>query len=65
MTMPITALWLSTASMYDLNAFIDPPESWEVIHALGINGRGDIVAVANDGSEDRIVRLQHKWKPRV
>ena len=51
--------------MYDLNAFIDPPESWEVIHALGINGRGDIVAVANDGSDDRIVVLQHKWKPMV
>ena len=51
--------------MYDLNALIDPPESWEVIHALGINGRGDIVAVANDGNDDRIVVLQQKWKPMV
>ena len=51
--------------MYDLNALIDPPESWEVIHALGINGRGDIVAVANDGTDDRIVVLQQKLKPMV
>lgn len=46
--------------MYDLNAFIDPVSGWEVIHALGINAHGDIVAVANNGSDDRVVRLQHR-----
>ena len=46
--------------MYDLNAFIDPASGWEVIHALGINAQGDIVAVANKGGDDRVVRLQYR-----
>jgi len=51
--------------MYDLNAFVDPSEGWEVIHALGISGRGDIVAVANDGRDDQVVLLQPRQETEV
>jgi probable HAF family extracellular repeat protein len=47
-------------AMRDLNELIPPEAGWELIHALAINDRGDIVAIGHREGEDGIVLL----KPR-
>jgi len=42
--------------MHDLNERIDA-NGWELIHALGINDRGQIVAIGHHDGNDRIVLL--------
>ncbi len=42
--------------MHDLNKCIDA-NGWELIHALGINDRGQIVAIGHHDGNDRIVLL--------
>lgn len=46
--------------LYDLNQFLDAEVDWEVIQALAINSRGEIVGIGTQNGEDRIVLL----KPR-
>jgi len=47
--------------LYDLNEFLDPNENWEVMQAVAINNKGEIIAVASHAEGDRIVVL----KPRT
>jgi probable HAF family extracellular repeat protein len=49
--------------MYDLNALISPDTEYELIHALGINDRGDIVAIAHHDGADRVVLLKRRDQP--
>jgi len=42
--------------MQDLNERIDA-DGWELIYALGINDRGQIVAIGHHDGNDRIVLL--------
>lgn len=48
----------AAGTMRDLNDLIDPTEGWEVIHALGINNRSEIVAVAQRDGLDHVVLLR-------
>jgi probable HAF family extracellular repeat protein len=49
--------------MYDLNALISPDEGYELVHALGINDRGDIVAIGHHDGTDRVVLLKRRHQP--
>jgi len=44
--------------MRDLNALVDRRLGWEIIHALGINNRGEIVAIACRDGVDHVVVLR-------
>jgi probable HAF family extracellular repeat protein len=44
--------------LYDLNEFLDPSAGWELIHAVSINNRGEIVAIGSRDGQDRIVLLR-------
>jgi probable HAF family extracellular repeat protein len=44
--------------MVDLNTLVEP--GWEVVHALAINDRGDIVALANWKERDELVLLRRQ-----
>jgi probable HAF family extracellular repeat protein len=46
--------------MHDLNDLIDADCSWELVQALGINNRGDIVALGHCGDADRVVLLRRR-----
>lgn len=46
--------------LYDLNFLLDPGAGWELIQALAINNRGEIVGIGTQGGEDRIVLLKPK-----
>jgi len=47
-------------AMHDLNDLIDPDAGWELVNALGINNRGEIVAVGHCGDADRVVLLRRR-----
>ena len=47
--------------LYDLNDLLDKAGPWELIQALGINNRGEILGVGARMGGDRIVLL----RPRV
>jgi probable HAF family extracellular repeat protein len=44
--------------LYDLNEFLDPDGGWELIQALAINSRGEIVGIGSQAGEDRVVMLR-------
>jgi probable HAF family extracellular repeat protein len=44
--------------LYDLNDFLDPDAGWELIQALAINNRGEIVGIGSHAGEDRVVLLR-------
>ncbi len=46
--------------LYDLNQFLEPDAGWEVIQALAINSRGEIVGIGSQDGEDRVVLLKPK-----
>ncbi len=46
--------------LYDLNDFLDPEGGWELIQALAINSRGEIVGIGSHEGDDRIVLLRPK-----
>jgi len=46
--------------LYDLNLLLEPGARWELIQALAINNRGEIVGIGSQGGEDRIVLLKPK-----
>jgi probable HAF family extracellular repeat protein len=47
--------------LYDLNSLLDKAGAWEVIQALGINDRGEILGIGAHEGHDRIVLL----RPRI
>jgi len=51
--------------MYDLNALISPDVEYELVHALGINDRGDIVAIGHHDGTDRVVLLRRRQPGRA
>ena len=46
--------------MHDLNSLIEPALGCELIQALGINDRGDIVAIGHWQGSDRVVLLKRR-----
>ena len=46
--------------LHDLNDYLDPACQWELIHAVGINNVGEIIAIGSHAGEDRIVLLRPK-----
>ncbi|HUO26870.1 MAG TPA: hypothetical protein VMU61_14480 [Candidatus Aquilonibacter sp.] len=44
--------------LYDLNTFLEADSGWELIQALGINNRGEILGVGARAGGDRIVLLR-------
>jgi probable HAF family extracellular repeat protein len=50
--------------MRDLNDLIPAGSQWELIQALDINGRGDIVAIAHHDGADRVVLLKRRETER-
>jgi probable HAF family extracellular repeat protein len=44
--------------LFDLNNFLAPDAGWEVIQALAINSSGEIVGIASQAGEDRVVLLR-------
>ena len=46
------------SKLYDLNEFLDPNADWELVQALSINNRSEIIGVACHAGEDRIVLLR-------
>lgn len=46
--------------LYDLNGLLDQGEGWEVIQALSINNRGEILGIGAHAGRDRIVLLRPK-----
>ena len=46
--------------LVDLNDFLDPGAGWELIQALAINNRGEILGIGSNTGEDRIVLLRPK-----
>jgi len=44
----------------DLNDFLDPQAGWEVIQALAINNRGEVLGIGSQAGQDRIVLLRPK-----
>ena len=51
--------------MYDLNDLIDADAGFELVNALGINNRGEIVALGHSGDADRVVLLRRRPLTRV
>lgn len=48
--------------LYDLNSFLDTSAGWEVIQAVGLNNRGEILAIGSHEGEDRIILLRPKLR---
>lgn len=48
------------AKLHDLNAMLEPGTGWELVQALAINNRGEILGVGAREGEDRIVLLRPK-----
>jgi len=46
--------------LYDLNDFLDKADGWELIQALAINNRGEILGIGAHKGRDRIVLLRPK-----
>jgi probable HAF family extracellular repeat protein len=46
--------------LYDLNELLAPDCGWELIQAVGINNRGEIVGIGSQSGQDRIVLLRPK-----
>ena len=46
--------------MHDLNSLIEPALGCELLQALGINDRGDIVAIGHWQGRDRVVLLKRR-----
>ncbi len=46
--------------LYDLNRFLDEVGGWEVIQALALNNRGEILGIGSHDGEDRLVLLRPK-----
>jgi probable HAF family extracellular repeat protein len=46
--------------LYDLNRFLDEAVGWEVIQAVALNNRGEILGIGCHEGEDRIVLLRPK-----
>jgi probable HAF family extracellular repeat protein len=44
----------------DLNELLEPEAGWELIQALAINNRGEIVGLGSQNGRDRIVLLRPK-----
>lgn len=44
--------------LYDLNDFLDGDAGWEMIQALAINTRGEIIGIGSHDGDDRIVLLR-------
>jgi probable HAF family extracellular repeat protein len=45
-------------NLYDLNDFLDPEAGWELIQALAINSKGEIIGIGSQDGEDRVVLLR-------
>jgi probable HAF family extracellular repeat protein len=50
--------------LYDLNDFLDAGTGWELVQALGINNRGEIIAIGSHAGQDRIVLLRPRTEPQ-
>ena len=50
-------------AMRDLNALISPELDCELIYALGINDRGDVLAIGNFEGSDRVLLLKKEPNP--
>lgn len=46
--------------MHDLNDLIAPGAGYELVHALGISNKGDIVALGHRDGADRVVLLKRR-----
>jgi probable HAF family extracellular repeat protein len=46
--------------LHDLNAMLEPGTGWELVQALAINNRGEILGIGARDGHDRIVLLQPK-----
>jgi len=46
--------------LHDLNAMLEPGTGWELVQALAINNRGEILGLGAREGEDRIVLLRPK-----
>jgi len=46
--------------LYDLNGFLDGASGWEVIQALALNNRGEILGIGSHEGEDRLILLRPK-----
>ena len=46
--------------LQDLNAMLEPGTGWELVQALAINNRGEILGLGAREGEDRIVLLRPK-----
>jgi probable HAF family extracellular repeat protein len=46
--------------MHDLNTLIAADAQWELVHALGINDHGDIVAIGHHDGADGVVLLKRR-----
>jgi probable HAF family extracellular repeat protein len=57
------AFLFESGVMHDLNDLITSGSGWELIQALGINDKGDIVAIGHCGGEDRVVLLKCRIDP--
>jgi probable HAF family extracellular repeat protein len=44
--------------LYDLNELLETSGGWELIQALAINSRGEIVGIGSQSGQDRIVLLR-------
>jgi probable HAF family extracellular repeat protein len=49
--------------MHDLNDLIPSGGRWQLVQALGINARGDIVALGHQDGADRVVLLKRRPVP--
>ena len=46
--------------LYDLNSLLETGTEWELIQALAINNRGEILGIGSQNGQDRIVLLRPK-----
>ena len=51
---------LSGSRLYDLNSLMEPSAGWEIIQAISINNRGEILGIGCQDGRDRIVLLRPK-----
>lgn len=58
------AFLFEAGAMHDLNDLIPSADGWQLIQALGINDRGDIVAIGHQDGVDRAVLLKRRGKTK-